>query len=358
MKQIHIDGVIGWDVLTTDLRAEFDAAKGEDIDLTISSPGGSVYEGLAIYNVIRDYRKDGGKVNARVIGMAASMASYIPLAADSVTVEDNAIWMIHNPWSFAIGNQHDMRKQADILDGIASVIAAAYVKKTGKEKVELLKMMDDETYLFGQEIVDSGFADSIEPAGDGAEDKESAMASALVSMEALKNQMEQEPERQQMDKAAAMITEMKGAVSTPKPVVNRDKPAATAETTKEEVKNMNLDQLKMEHPDVFAEAVEIGETNERERRNVLNAQAAVAPENADLQAIVSEAIEQGTKDDDRVLQNKITLALVNGKALAGENAQSIETTPDVPALSAEDQEAAELAGMSHDEYRKFMKEAE
>ncbi|MDC7218636.1 MAG: ATP-dependent Clp protease proteolytic subunit [Spirochaetales bacterium] len=350
MKRIAIDGVIGWDVLAGDVREKLDAAKGEDIDLMISSPGGSVCEGLAIYNAIRDFRKDGGKVNARVVGLAASMATYIPLAADTVSIEDNAIWMIHNPWSVVVGDQNAMKKEAEVLEGMACMIASAYVKKTGKDKAEIRECMDAETYLFGEEIKAFGFADAIEAAGDGAEDKEEAVAFARTSLQAMKNTMQTDPERQQMDKAAAMIKEIQGAISPQNPVVDREHTAATAEINNEEV-DMTIDILMKEHAEVFAEAVEIGVKKERERRNNLNAQAAVSPENADLQAVVAEAIEKGTEQSDFTLQNKITLAIQTGAKMDGENAPSLKTVvTEESALSAEEKALCKNLGISESEY--------
>ena len=301
MKQINIDGVIGWDVLTTDIRAEFEAANGEGVDLTISSPGGSVYEGLAIYNVIRDYRRDGGRVEARVIGMAASMATYIPLAADSISIEDNAIWMIHNPWSVAIGDHREIRKQAEVLDGIASVMADAYSGKTGKGKPEIREMMDAETYLYGQEIVDSGFADSMVEAQEDAEeesrnDRESALAFARTSLEAMKSQLSSDPGLQQMDKAAALL----GFSGTaPRVEVSRVK----ADTPEEEGRVAELKEI-----------------------------LSLDPTNPHLEDLINAAIEDGRTLDQ--VQLKINLAHARRP-------------------TAEDWEVAKFAGMPIREYLAF-----
>lgn len=360
MKRIAIDGVIGWDVMAADIRAELKEAKGDDIDLIISSPGGSVYEGLAIFNAIRDYRRDaialGGKtsVTARVVGLGASMASYIPMAANKVVVEDNAIWMIHNPWSFAIGDQNDMRKEADILDGIASVLASAYVNKTGKEKSEIRDMMDVETFLFGDEIVTAGFADEVEPAGEGAEDEDDAVAMARTSIEAMKHAMQKEPEKQQMDKAAAMIREIRAEIVDPaEPDVIGKDTAATAESPIKEG-DVDIKSLKTEHPEVFAEAVNIGVMQERARVTELRTYTEADPDNLKVAEVINEAIAGGQSVAD--INAKLQVAIRDGGQLAGENPPGVETVATVDPLGAEDKAAAKLAGMTDEEYRKYSKE--
>ena len=93
----------------------------------VNSPGGSVYEGIAIFNLLRDFRRGGGVVNAKIKGLAASMATYVAMAADSVSVEDNAVWMVHNPWNISVGDAREMRKEADILDGLAKIRSQHYL---------------------------------------------------------------------------------------------------------------------------------------------------------------------------------------------------------------------------------------
>jgi ATP-dependent protease ClpP protease subunit len=357
MKRINLDGVIGWDVIAADVRAALEEAKGDDIDLTISSPGGSVYEGLAIYNAIRDYRRDGGKITARIVGLAASMATYIPLAASKVVVEDNAIWMIHNPWSIALGDQNDLRKEADILDGISGVLATAYIKKTGKGRDEIRAMMDEETYIYGESIVSMGFADSVEPAGDGAENRDDAVAMALTEIESMKHTMKQEPERQQLDKAAAMLKDITSQIIET-PGVAGDIPAAKAEH--EEVKMNSLEELKKEAPALYAEAVQIGEKQgiekERARQAQLDEQLEADPGNVKLAEVIAKAKADGKALAD--VQTQIVVAVRDGK-LAGENPEGVETASGLTPLSEEDRKAMKIAGFeSEEEYRKYAQMAE
>lgn len=202
MTTIHIDGAIGWDVTARDIREQLSGAG--DIDLQISSPGGAVDEGLAIINALRDHRRAGHQVTARVVGYAASMATGIALAADRVEVEDNSVWMVHNPLGIEIGDYRAMRKYGDILDSLARVLGKAYSDKTGRGLAATRKEMDDETWLFGQEIIDAGYADAMTPAGDGPESKKEAKAivsAALHSMTAKLREREQTP----LDQIAALL---------------------------------------------------------------------------------------------------------------------------------------------------------
>jgi len=156
--QLDIDGVIGFDVTPESIKSKLKLADGEPIEVRFSSPGGFIFPGLQIFNLFRNYQ---GKKTARIVGLAASMASYIPMAFDEVIAEDNSVFMIHNARQGVAGDHNDMKKAADLLERMSNMLADAYVKKTGKDKKEIQKMMDAETFLFGQEIVDYGFADKL-----------------------------------------------------------------------------------------------------------------------------------------------------------------------------------------------------
>lgn len=159
-KKIVIDGVIGWDIWGSQVRKDLDGTKDELV-VEISSPGGSVFDGIEIFNLLRDYSRNVNKVTIKIIGLAASMASYIALAGDNVIAEDNAVFMIHNVWNIAGGDHRELRKTADVLDELSNVLAKTYVKKTGKGLKEIRDLMNNETWLFGSDMVDAGFVDSI-----------------------------------------------------------------------------------------------------------------------------------------------------------------------------------------------------
>ena len=125
-----------------------------DITLRINSVGGSVFDGLAIYNTLRSHR---GYVNIKIEGLAASISTVIAMAGDNIEMSENGFFMIHNPFGQSAGEATDMRKTADLLDKIKSEIIEIYQKKTDLTYDELSNMMDKETWLSSQEAIDFGF---------------------------------------------------------------------------------------------------------------------------------------------------------------------------------------------------------
>ena len=200
---INIRGVIGLDPEATPehLESELAKAAGEDVLILINSPGGFLFEGLEMANQIRRHPQS---VTVRVTGIAASMASYIAVAANVMEVEDNAVFMIHNPAMFSMGDHRDMEKTARILESLTALLAKAYVAKSGQSVDAIRDAMDNESWFFGEEITDAGFADSTINAGDGPESRTEALQSATVAVtlciEALKSKGED------FTKVAALLT--------------------------------------------------------------------------------------------------------------------------------------------------------
>ena len=157
MTVITLDGVVGWDIDAKEFADTLNSLSG-DIVFDTNSGGGYITDGVSILNLIRNY--DRGTTTARV-SYAASMMTQIALACDKVEVYDNAIFMIHNAQGVAFGDHREQRKQADIQERMSNMLAKLYVKKSGKTLLEIQEMMDNDTYLFGEEIVESGFADSV-----------------------------------------------------------------------------------------------------------------------------------------------------------------------------------------------------
>lgn len=198
-KTIKLEGDVGWEITADYLRSQLPEDKS-DVILDIYSYGGSVFEGIELYNVIDEYE---GGVVARIGAIGASAASFFPLSADKVVARDNSTMIIHKGWNFAIGNADDMAKMAGILNGLDGLIAGMYAKKTGKEKSSILQDMKDETWLVGWEsIVDYGLADEVYESEEGPVDKPEAMA----KMEAIKNKMrDSEMFKRDIERAAAWL---------------------------------------------------------------------------------------------------------------------------------------------------------
>ena len=128
------------------------------LNLRINSLGGDVFDGMAMYNVIK--RRE-AKTTVYIEGIAASIATIIALGADEVVMAENSLFMIHNAWGGTMGEAKDMRKTAETLDKISGELTDIYRKKTGLSYDVLSEMMDEETWLNAEEAFELGFVDTI-----------------------------------------------------------------------------------------------------------------------------------------------------------------------------------------------------
>ena len=135
-----------------------DCAFSNDLSVNVSSGGGDVFAASEIYTMLRD---SGKKVTVNIQGLAASAASVISMAGDTVRISPTAQIMIHKASNGIQGNADGMSHNANVLDGIDKSIAAAYVAKTGMKESDLIQMMSNETWLTAKDAVDKGFADEI-----------------------------------------------------------------------------------------------------------------------------------------------------------------------------------------------------
>ncbi len=168
--EILIYGEIGADwfgegIAAEDLVKELASLDVATLDVRINSVGGQVFEGLAIYNALDRHP---AKVTTHIDGMAASIASIVALAGDTVRIAENAFVMIHNAHGFSVGNATAMRKMADILEKLDGSLAETYVAKTGKSSKVIRAMMDEETWFSAAEALEAGMVDEIDEAMDVA----------------------------------------------------------------------------------------------------------------------------------------------------------------------------------------------
>lgn len=147
----------------------------KDILVRINSPGGDVFEGIAIFGLLRAHP---AKVRVQIIGLAASMASVLALAGDTVEMGASAMFMIHDPWAFAIGSGDDMRKTAEMLDRVKDNLLHVYVAASTLERDELSKLMSAETWMTAAEAKAVGFVDEIIAVVDAPETGADAEAAA------------------------------------------------------------------------------------------------------------------------------------------------------------------------------------
>lgn len=139
------------------VKAWLKSAGKAPVILTLNSPGGDAFEGIAIYNLLKDHP---AQVTVRVLGLAASAASVIAMAGDRIEMGEAASIMIHSASGLVIGNQEDMRDFAELLDSIDKATAAVYARRTGLAEDEVLDMMRKETWMFTPDAIAKGFADT------------------------------------------------------------------------------------------------------------------------------------------------------------------------------------------------------
>lgn len=149
------------------------AIGGDDVTVHINSPGGDMFEGLAIYNILREYQ---GKVTVKVLGLAASAASIIAMAGDEVQIGRGAFLMIHNAWIVAAGNRNDFREYADYLEPFDKAMADIYAARSGMSPEDVQSLMDKESFIGGSDAVTRGLADSLLSADEISSDEESPAA--------------------------------------------------------------------------------------------------------------------------------------------------------------------------------------
>lgn len=176
---IFIYGDIGgwWDgVKPEDIVREIAALDVGTLNVRVNSPGGIVFDGIAIYNAFANHP---ARVVMNVEGIAASIASVIVCAGDEIRIGESANVMIHKPWSIMLGDAEEFRREADVLDGLEQGIVDIYKARTGNDEDELKAWMAAETWFRGQQAVEDGFADSVIPAKTK---EKKAARSALLSL--------------------------------------------------------------------------------------------------------------------------------------------------------------------------------
>lgn len=140
----------------------------KDVVVNLNSPGGDLFEGVAIYSLLREHK---GNVQVKVLSMAASAASIIAMAGDEVLIARAAFLMVHDSFVLAAGNRHDLREIADRLEPFDVMMAEIYAARTGLDVKAIQKKMDAETFINGSAAVDEGWADALLPSDQVKENK-------------------------------------------------------------------------------------------------------------------------------------------------------------------------------------------
>lgn len=286
MKTITFFGEIGAELFAVDLAAELKAAGKEDILLKFSSIGGSIFEGGDIYNVLADHRREnpGIKMNLEIKSTALSMGSLLAASPvwDEITVEQNTMLMLHNPFSIAIGDFLEMRKTADFLESARDMYAKIYADRSKKGDSEIKNIMSAVTWYFGPEIVAAGFADRLLENATVPQDRVMVMAAMEEKFVKMKSSQSKKNAGKVFDleRAAACFNQgSKKAISVE---------AGTKKLTKAE--------FIKKYPEVYQENVEKGIKKERARIKELTAMKARDEYKniPQVAAVFDKAVAEGT----------------------------------------------------------------
>ncbi|MGF6096928.1 head maturation protease, ClpP-related [Pseudomonas sp. 18175] len=155
---IGFDPWTGEGVTAKRIAAALRTLDGADVTVNINSPGGDMFEGLAIYNLLREYS---GNVVVKVLGLAASAASIITMAGDEVRIARAGFLNIHNCWVVAMGNRFDLMEMAERLAPFDQAMANIYAARTGDSQDAMQHLMNADSWIAGSAAVEQGFADDL-----------------------------------------------------------------------------------------------------------------------------------------------------------------------------------------------------
>jgi ATP-dependent Clp endopeptidase proteolytic subunit ClpP len=166
--EISIFDEIGgwWGVSVKQFKKDFDSVRNKaEIRLILNSPGGNVFDGMAVYNILSKVRR---KLTVEVIGLAASSASIVALAGRKLVMGEGAYFMIHNPWGFALGDAEEMLRTAELLEKLRGELANIYTAHSSLSRDQILERMREETWYTAAEAVEAGFASTVVQHGEVA----------------------------------------------------------------------------------------------------------------------------------------------------------------------------------------------
>ena len=270
MITIPISGIIAnyeleseSNVTPVTLKKSLEDANGEDILITINSPGGIVSQGLEMFSMIKNYP---GNSETRVISMAASMGSILALAGQKKSIESTALFYIHNAQTYGGGDYREMLRLSKWAKDVSGLLAELYEENTTLSATQAQKLMDDETQFYGKDLESLGFikVDTGEDVNMGT-----ARVKAIARIEEIKNKISHEDALSDLEKVAASISGDKkylDKINESQNVMSHvSNPASAGKNNKREVSNMTLEQLKTEHPDLYNQIFQAGAEKERKR---------------------------------------------------------------------------------------------
>lgn len=206
-KEITIFGDIGnfwWDSISAkDVRAVLNEDDEADIIVNLNSPGGDVFEGIAIYNSLKNHK---GYVTINVVGWAASAASIIAMAGDKINMQTGAMMMIHEAWTFAMGSKREIGSTLNALETIDSSLADIYMMRFKGERSEVEAFIENETWFTAAETIAVGFADGeVEAEEDDPEEFKNSVIARFVTKDQKSNIYDKAKELGNTTKVTAIV---------------------------------------------------------------------------------------------------------------------------------------------------------
>ena len=273
---IDLQGEIGWEIRPQSVANKLSRTKGEDIIVRLSTIGGDIFDGADIINLFMDHRRDNPniKMDLEIKAIAASYGSALMSAGvwDSIGVSRVSAFMMHNPSTFIFGDSNELQSAVEFLDGLGVMYQELYSDQSGKSIAEIIILMNVETWFFGQQIIDEGFADKIitmdDEGGDplplleDAEDRNIFIVDFKNQREALMEKQKEKAKDEKFDiKRAAACLRTKETPGKPDEII---KPVQTGKSKTEVPKVENKAELKKELPEIHDEVFNDGVMKERE----------------------------------------------------------------------------------------------
>jgi ATP-dependent protease ClpP protease subunit len=323
---IDLQGEIGWEIRPQSVAKKLARTKGEDIIVRLSTIGGDVFDGADIVNMFMDHRRDnpGIEMHLEVKAIAASYGSALMSAGiwDSIGISRVTAFMMHNTRTFTFGDSQELESTIAFLTGLDTAYRALYSDQSGKSIAEVTNLMNVETWFFGQEIIDEGFADKIitmeDEGGDPLPLLDDDTDNRNIFIVDFKNQrealMEKQKEKAKDEKfdvkravACLRIKDGKQTMVIPGEKPETNKPVETGKSKTEVPKVENKAELKKELPGVYDEVLNDGVMSER----------------AENKERMSKLVEMKTSEDYKDIPEAV--AVIEVSMVDGSSIQSTET---------------------------------
>lgn len=362
MTVIEISGEIGWEVRPDDVSEQLKAANGDDLMVRLSTIGGDIWQGGDIMTMLMNYKRDnkGAKLHLEIGSVAASMGTAIASAPiwDSKAIESTTSWMIHNPASFQFGDYRAMDSMSKMLSDWRVVYINLYSNASIYSDKQISKMMDDTTWLYGQSIIDAGFADRfISVEDDGGEmplfNEESTIeideAVIILEMKSKFQEMQTQMKKREIpfDENRAVAC-LKSMPKMKKSTVKTDdiKPFQKGTINMEVPEVETKSDLMKELPNVYSEVENDGVMKERERVKA-HMGLKTSDNYKDIPEVVA-VIEKGLEEGDSIAETQTAMNAAMVKLMNDPNKMAaIESPKDIKGGDMVIKEPKPVAKTSH-----------